>query len=134
MRVLLDARVLAAAFTTRGLCADVLRAVLCHHELLTARPILRELRSLLSDRLGIPGNAADQIVPFVRGQGVLMATSSDEGYAHTEGQVAWLLAQGRLAGADVVVRAGFSAQTALPSDGPRVTDARGFWRLLAGAP
>lgn len=118
MKVVLDARVLAAAFTSRGLCADVLRAVLSHHELLIARPILRDLRSLLSERLGVPGSAADQIVPFVRGQAVLMAAGSDEAYA----------------GADVVVRADLLDQDVVPSEGPRVTDARGFWRLLVGVP
>lgn len=134
MRVLLDARVLAAAFTARGLCADVLRAVLSHHELLTARPILRELRGLLSERLGVPRSAADQIVPFVRGQAVLLDTGSDEAYADRRRRAAWLVAQGRPAGVDVVVRAHLRDQDAIASDTPQLTDARGFWRLLSGVP
>jgi hypothetical protein len=33
MKVMLDTNVLASAVATRGLCADVLRAVLAEHEL-----------------------------------------------------------------------------------------------------
>ncbi|MFQ5936422.1 MAG: hypothetical protein ACE5LB_08450 [Acidiferrobacterales bacterium] len=66
MRVYLDARVLAAAFATRGLCADVLRVVLTRHQLVATRALLRETRRLLVDELRVPAVIADQIVPFVR--------------------------------------------------------------------
>ncbi len=110
MKVLLDAPILAAAFTTRGLCADVLRAVLAHHELLTTRPILRELRALLVERLGVPVAAADQIVPFVRGQASLLESAGT--------------------GADV--RVSTPARVPETAGLPPITDPRGFWRMLAG--
>lgn len=108
MKVWLDAPILAAAFTTRGLCADVLRAVLAHHELLTTPSVLRELRALLIETLGVPPAAADQIVPFIRGQ-------------------ASLLEPARI-GADV--RVSTVARTHETPGPPPITDPRGFWRML----
>jgi uncharacterized protein len=66
VRVVLDVGVLAAAFTTRGLCADVLRAVLTAHTLLTAKTVLRGLRRMLLERAGVPVTTVDQIIPFLR--------------------------------------------------------------------
>jgi hypothetical protein len=48
LRVFLDTNVLVAAFATRGLCADVLRLVLVHHELVTSAVVVAELQRALS--------------------------------------------------------------------------------------
>ena len=52
MRVFLDTNVLASALTTRGLCAELFEVVLQSHELLTSRPVLRELERILPGKLG----------------------------------------------------------------------------------
>jgi predicted nucleic acid-binding protein len=44
MKVMLDTNVLAAAAATRGLCADVLRAVLAEHEMVICPQIISELQ------------------------------------------------------------------------------------------
>ena len=54
MRVCLDTNVLVAAFATRGLCADVLMAVLVDHELVIGDVILEELERVLAEKLGVP--------------------------------------------------------------------------------
>ena len=43
MRVFVDTNVLVAAVATRGLCADVLRAVLASHELVVSQQVLAEV-------------------------------------------------------------------------------------------
>lgn len=50
MRVFLDTNVLVSAYTTRGICADLLRYILAEHELLTGEVNLVELRRVLRDR------------------------------------------------------------------------------------
>jgi putative PIN family toxin of toxin-antitoxin system len=52
VRVFLDTNVLASALTTRGLCAELFEVVLQSHELLTSRPVLRELERILPGKLG----------------------------------------------------------------------------------
>ena len=42
MRVFLDTNVLASAFGTRGLCADVLRLIMAEHELITGEVVVEE--------------------------------------------------------------------------------------------
>lgn len=56
MKVCLDTNVLVAAFATRGLCADVLRAVLAEHELVTGEVILAEFRRTLTTKLMAPAD------------------------------------------------------------------------------
>ena len=63
MRVFLDTNVLVAAVATRGLCADVFRAVLASHELVVSQLVLDEVRRVLRVKLGLgTGPVAD----FVR--------------------------------------------------------------------
>ena len=54
MRVLLDTNVIVSAVTTRGLCADVFRAVLSAHELVTCAKVLQEVRRILSMKFLVP--------------------------------------------------------------------------------
>ena len=54
MRVLLDTNVIVSAVTTRGLCADVFRAVLAAHELVTCAQVLQEVRRILSMKFLVP--------------------------------------------------------------------------------
>ncbi|HTW93047.1 MAG TPA: putative toxin-antitoxin system toxin component, PIN family [bacterium] len=62
MRVFLDTNVLVAAVATRGLCADVFRAVLASHELVVSQQVLDEVRRVLRLKLGVrPGPVADFI-------------------------------------------------------------------------
>ena len=62
MRVFLDTNVLVASVATRGLCADVFRAILASHELVSLQQVLDEVRRVLRVKLGAsPGPVADFI-------------------------------------------------------------------------
>lgn len=67
MKVFPDTNVLASAFGTRGLCADVLRLVLGEHELVTGEVVLEELRAVLRRKFGVPAGTAKEIESFLRG-------------------------------------------------------------------
>jgi len=54
VRVFLDTNVLASAFGTRGLCADVLEVILVEHELMTGEVVIEELGRALSKKFGMP--------------------------------------------------------------------------------
>ncbi len=66
MRVFLDTNVLASAFGTRGLCADVLRLILGEHELVTGEVVIEELRRVLSRKFGVPADTVKEIERFLR--------------------------------------------------------------------
>ena len=67
MRVFPDTNVLASAFGTRGLCADVLRLIFREHELITGEIVLEELRRVLKGKFGVPARTVAEIENFLRG-------------------------------------------------------------------
>jgi len=66
VRVFLDTNVLASAFGTRGLCADVLRLVLAEHEFVTGEPVIGELRWVLRRKFGVPIATVREIEALLR--------------------------------------------------------------------
>jgi len=67
VRVFLDTNVLASAFGSRGLCADVLQLILDKHELLTGELVIEELRRALSAKFGMPTDVVKGYERFLRG-------------------------------------------------------------------
>ena len=76
MRVLLDTNVIVSAVTTRGLCADVFRAVLAAHELVTCAQVLQEVRRILSMKFGFPEQLIAEYLELI-GQEAILAESED---------------------------------------------------------
>lgn len=54
MRVYFDTNVLASAFTTRGLCAEMYERVALNHQLLIGEPVIGELLRVLAGKLRVP--------------------------------------------------------------------------------
>jgi putative PIN family toxin of toxin-antitoxin system len=71
LRVYLDTNVVVSAVATRGLCADVLQAVLAEHELVVGESMLGEVRRVLKQKLGLPTETIDETVAFLRRQATL---------------------------------------------------------------
>lgn len=72
MRVLLDTNVIVSAVTTRGLCADVLRAVLLDHELVVCPKILLELQRILQTKFSVVEELIAEYLEFLS-QDTIMA-------------------------------------------------------------
>ena len=71
MKVFLDTNVLASAAATRGLCADVLRAVLASHELLISEHVLNELREVLKSKFGVEQRFINDFIGLLKQDAVL---------------------------------------------------------------
>ncbi|MEK6243786.1 MAG: PIN domain-containing protein [Pseudomonadota bacterium] len=65
MRVFPDTNVLYAALATRGLCSDLLRALLAEHDVVIGAPVLVELRRNLLGKLRMPANRVETVTGFV---------------------------------------------------------------------
>ncbi|MGA8572431.1 MAG: putative toxin-antitoxin system toxin component, PIN family [Desulfobaccales bacterium] len=72
MRVVLDTNVIVSAVTTRGLCADVFRAVLAAHELVTCPKVLQEVRRILSMKFEVPEQLIAEYLELI-GQDAIVA-------------------------------------------------------------
>ena len=67
MRVFLDTNVLASAFGTRGLCADLLQVILGEHELVTGEVVIEELRRVLIRKFDTRADKVNDVEKFLRG-------------------------------------------------------------------
>ena len=67
MTVFPDTNVLASAFGTRGMCADVLRLILGEHEMLTGEVVIEELRGVLRRKFGVAAETVNEIESFLHG-------------------------------------------------------------------
>ncbi|MBV8454885.1 MAG: putative toxin-antitoxin system toxin component, PIN family [Deltaproteobacteria bacterium] len=67
MRVFPDTNVLASAFGTRGLCADVLRLILADYELATGEVVIEELRKVLRNKFELTATTVNEVEAFLRG-------------------------------------------------------------------
>ena len=65
MRVFPDTNVLYAALASRGLCADLLRALLAEHDIVIGAPVLVELRRNLLGKLRIPAERVEVVSGFI---------------------------------------------------------------------
>lgn len=65
MRVFPDTNVLYAALATRGLCSDLLRALLAEHDVVIGAPVLTELRRNLLGKLRMPADRIATVTGFV---------------------------------------------------------------------
>lgn len=66
MKVALDTNVLVSAFATRGLCADLLYAILAEHQLMVGATVLAELRRVLRDKMKVPSGVVHDVDTFLR--------------------------------------------------------------------
>ena len=73
MKVLLDTNVLASAFTTRGLCSDVLSLIVKEHQLVTGEVVLKELKTVLTTKFKMPHDTVLRIDSFLRDYEVISA-------------------------------------------------------------
>jgi putative PIN family toxin of toxin-antitoxin system len=69
VRVYPDTNVLSSAFTTRGLCADLLEVILAHHHLLVGETVLVELERVLTRKLQRAAKLATELEAYLRRQG-----------------------------------------------------------------
>ncbi|WP_263788103.1 hypothetical protein [Salinibacter grassmerensis] len=77
MRVFLGMNVLTGSFATRGLSADVVRALMAKHELLTNEVVLEETRRVLTEKFRGPEEKTAKIERLLRRHHVEPTPSSD---------------------------------------------------------
>jgi uncharacterized protein len=130
VRVCLDTNVLVAAFATRGLCADVLRAVLTEHELVLGEVILAEFRRALKTKLKVPADRIASAEAAFNTIDILPKPEKPSTLKIRDPDDRWILATALAGSADVLVT-GDKAILAVADDAPLlILEPRAFWELL----
>jgi putative PIN family toxin of toxin-antitoxin system len=130
VRIVLDTNVLASAFATRGLCADVLRVALSDHELVVPEVVLDELRRVLQKQFKVPRALAAEIEALLREHDVIPRPKSPGTARLRDPSDEWVLASALAGHADVIV-SGDGDLLVLGRTGPLpVLSPRQFWDSL----
>ena len=68
MKILLDTNILVAAFTTKGICDDLLEFCLKEHTIISSQALLDELQNVFYRKFKIPKDKVEAIIDFLEGQ------------------------------------------------------------------
>ena len=130
MRVFLDTNVLAAAFTTRGLCADVVRSVLAEHQLITGDVILGELHDVLVKRFKLPASTTKDILDLLRSQEAVAKPKKIPSTPIRDPDDALVLASAIEGRSDVLVTGDRDLLDIADAAPLPILSPRGFWEFL----
>ena len=75
MKVFLDTNVLASGLATRGLCTEVVEAVLNEHELLICDQVLQELVPVLASKFRLPATIVKEFAALLRAEATVVPVS-----------------------------------------------------------
>jgi uncharacterized protein len=132
VRIFLDTNVLVSALTARGLSADLVRAILTDHELLTGEVNLVELRRVLGRRFRASAAQLQAVEAWLRQETVVPKPAKPSALPIRDPDDGWVLASAVAGGADLLVTGdkdllSVADQTPLP-----IVDPRGCWERLRG--
>ena len=132
MRVCLDTNVLVSAFTTRGICEDVLNVVLAEHQLVLGEAVLAELRRVLSTKMRMQSELVEEAVAFLRREAIIVSSAPTLQLDLRDPDDVVVLSEAVAGLAEVVVtgdRDLLDVKEMLPLP---VLSPRGFWERLHG--
>jgi putative PIN family toxin of toxin-antitoxin system len=130
VRVCLDTNVLVAAFATRGLCADVLRAVLTEHDLVLGEVILVELRRALESKLKLSGDRVAVVEAALGSVPILPRPSRPAAIDVRDSSDRWIVATAVDGKADVIVTGDRDLLDIRDAAPLPILDPRSFWEML----
>lgn len=130
MKVFFDTNVLVSAYTTRGICTDLLRHILAEHELLTGEVNLVELRHVLRDRFRASPELIAAIEAELRDEHIVPKPMNPSPLPIRDPDDRWVLASAVDGQADLLVT-GDQDLLAIADQAPlAIVDPRGCWDRL----
>jgi uncharacterized protein len=133
MKVLLDTNVIISAVTTRGLCADIFRTVLSHHELVTCSQVLREVRRILRTKFSVAEDAVAEYLALLQQDAILAEPAALPKLPIKDKDDITIIAAALAGNADLMVTGDNELQQIQQISGLRILSPRAFWEeLMAG--
>ena len=130
MRVLLDTNVLVAAFTTRGLCQDVLQIVIAEHQFLVGKTVLTELERVLEDKLRMPTHQVKEVIAYISEYAEIVTPVAPATWPKRDPDDQWIAAAALDGAADILVTGDNDLLDADHGTTLRIVSPRGLWELL----
>jgi putative PIN family toxin of toxin-antitoxin system len=130
LRVSLDTNVLVGAFTTRGICADVLAVVLAEHQLVLGEKVLGELSRALSEKMRMPEDSVVEAEAFLRQEAAIISGGSAVDAPVRDRDDLEVLAEAIGGLAEVLVTGDRDLPDVADQLPVEVLSPRGFWKKL----
>lgn len=130
MRVLLDTNVIVSAVTTRGLCADVFRAVLSDHDLVTCEKVLDEVQRILRSKFSVPAALVSEYIELLSHDTIKAEPGGMSAVAIKDGDDREIIAAALAADVQILVTGDAELQRLKRVQGMRVLSPRAFWEKL----
>jgi putative PIN family toxin of toxin-antitoxin system len=130
MRVLLDTNVLVSAVTTRGLCADIVRAVLADHELVTCTKVLQEITRILHTKFSVPDSLISEYLELIRQDAILAEAEEAPDIQIKDVDDIEIIGAAISGKADVMVTGDREVLDIKPMRKLRIVSPRAFWEEL----
>jgi putative PIN family toxin of toxin-antitoxin system len=132
VRIFLDTNVLVSALTARGLSADLVRAILANHELLTGEVNVAELRRVLRERFRASAAQVAAVEELLRQQVVVPKPREPAALAIRDPDDRWVLASAVAGGADMLVTGDKDLLDVADRSPVPIVSPRGCWERLRG--
>jgi putative PIN family toxin of toxin-antitoxin system len=130
VRVFLDTNVLASAFASRGLCAEVLELVLLDHGLILGRNVLREFEKALRGKVKLPVVRSAEIIDFVSSEASQVVDKIEPAVADVDAADALVLGEALAGQAELFVTGDAALLLLAAVDTLRIISPRQFWEVL----
>ena len=132
MKVFLDTNVLASSIATRGLCSELLESVVHEHELLTCRPVLRELERVLAQKFRLPEAVVAGFLALLKAEGTVVESRKNPPIRIKDADDIPILACAIAGKADVFVTGDKKLLDLRKIEDLAVVSPRELWNQLAG--
>ena len=133
MRIFLDTNVLASGLATRGLCADVVRAVLEHHDLIVSDRMLLELQRVLRTKFRVSESQVSKFVSLLLQDALLAEELPLVDVQITDADDIPILSAARNARADFFVTGDTEVLGIGEIDSMKIMSPRQFWEEMGKA-
>jgi putative PIN family toxin of toxin-antitoxin system len=130
VRILLDTNIIVSAVATRGLGADVFRAVLSAHELVTCAPVLQEVRRILRMKFGVPEPLIEEYLELLGQDAIVAEPGKPPDLPIRDRDDAAIVGAALSAGAQVLVTGDHELQSLKNVGKVRILSPRAFWEEL----
>jgi putative PIN family toxin of toxin-antitoxin system len=133
MRVLLDTNVIVSAVTSRGLCADLFRAVLSDHELVICPQVLHEVRQVLRTKFSVPDDLVAEYLELLTQDAIIVEPGDLPDVPIKDKDDIGIVGAALAGKVDVLIAGDSELQGLKRFRKLRILSPRAFWKELTGA-
>lgn len=121
---------LVSAFTTRGICSDIVTLVLAKHQLVLGETVIAELSRVLDRKMRMPKATVEEAEAFLRREAAVVSHGADIRFSVRDPDDVAILAEALEGLAEVLVTGDRDLLEITEEPPIEILSPRGFWEKL----